>query len=184
MYRVHFCWNKSNVGVRQKDKDILEGLQTHAYMKSLTIINYSTDCFPKWVMNISINVGEKWISLNKLVNVTLSGCHNVLYLPILWKLPLLRIYVIKKAHTTWYENPGKVDSCSNELLNHDITYAREVFLSLGLGLYICCRLVPSCYVIFDLEPLSSSFDFVFSSGIFESFPCLSLSSLPSCDLVS
>ncbi|GKC46380.1 hypothetical protein Tco_1064102, partial [Tanacetum coccineum] len=30
-------------------------------------------------------------------------------------------------------------------------------------------LVPSCYVIFDLEPLSLSFDFVFCSEIFKSF---------------
>ncbi|GKC74355.1 hypothetical protein Tco_1120238, partial [Tanacetum coccineum] len=30
-------------------------------------------------------------------------------------------------------------------------------------------LVPSCCVIFDLEPLSLSFDFVFSSEIFKSF---------------
>ncbi|GJW32439.1 hypothetical protein Tco_0052471 [Tanacetum coccineum] len=89
MYRMHFCWNKSNVGMRQKDKDILEGLQTHANVKSLTIVNYSADCFPEW-------------------------------------LPLLRIYVVEKAQTTWYENPGKMDSCSNELLNHDIAYAREV----------------------------------------------------------
>ncbi|GKE38917.1 hypothetical protein Tco_1462322, partial [Tanacetum coccineum] len=29
-------------------------------------------------------------------------------------------------------------------------------------------LVPSCFVIFDLEPLSLSFDFVFSSEIFKS----------------
>ncbi|GJX00290.1 hypothetical protein Tco_0184203 [Tanacetum coccineum] len=31
-----------------------------------------------------------------------------------------------------------------------------------------CRLVPSCIAIFDLEPLSSSFDFVFLSKIFKS----------------
>ncbi|GJX69320.1 hypothetical protein Tco_0305047 [Tanacetum coccineum] len=30
------------------------------------------------------------------------------------------------------------------------------------------RLVPSCFVIFDLEPLSLSFDFVFTSEIFKS----------------
>ncbi|GKA81593.1 putative reverse transcriptase domain-containing protein [Tanacetum coccineum] len=30
------------------------------------------------------------------------------------------------------------------------------------------RLVPSCFVIFDLEPLSLSFDFVFASEIFKS----------------
>ncbi|GKA84302.1 retrovirus-related pol polyprotein from transposon TNT 1-94 [Tanacetum coccineum] len=44
-------------------------------------------------------------------------------------------------------------------------------------------LVLSCYVIFVLDPLSSSFDLVFSSEIFKSFPCLSLSSLPPCDLL-
>ncbi|GJT80693.1 hypothetical protein Tco_1055035 [Tanacetum coccineum] len=32
----------------------------------------------------------------------------------------------------------------------------------------CCGLVPSCFVIFDLEPLSLSFDFVFISEIFKS----------------
>ncbi|GJS19616.1 hypothetical protein Tco_0448248 [Tanacetum coccineum] len=36
------------------------------------------------------------------------------------------------------------------------------------------RLVPSCCVIFDLEPMSLSFDLMFSSKIFKSFPCLSL----------
>ncbi|GJY14564.1 ATP-dependent DNA helicase PIF1-like protein [Tanacetum coccineum] len=38
---------------------------------------------------------------------------------------------------------------------------------------LAAMLVPSCFVIFDLEPLSLSFDFVFSSEIFKSFPCLS-----------
>ncbi|GKB62215.1 hypothetical protein Tco_0918401 [Tanacetum coccineum] len=33
-------------------------------------------------------------------------------------------------------------------------------------------LVPSCCVIFDLEPLSLSLDFVFCSEIFKSFPCM------------
>ncbi|GJT89522.1 hypothetical protein Tco_1078367 [Tanacetum coccineum] len=46
------------------------------------------------------------------------------------------------------------------------------------------RLVSSCCAIFDLEPLPLSFDLVFSSEIFKSFPCLSLSSSSSCDLVS
>ncbi|GKF02965.1 hypothetical protein Tco_0029888, partial [Tanacetum coccineum] len=31
-------------------------------------------------------------------------------------------------------------------------------------------LVPSCCLIFDLEPFSLSFDFVFGSEIFKSFP--------------
>ncbi|GJR03020.1 hypothetical protein Tco_0526004 [Tanacetum coccineum] len=43
------------------------------------------------------------------------------------------------------------------------------------------RLVSSCLVIFDLEPLSLSFDFVFCSEIFKSF---SLISLPPCVLTN
>ncbi|GJZ14536.1 hypothetical protein Tco_0550213 [Tanacetum coccineum] len=46
------------------------------------------------------------------------------------------------------------------------------------------KLVPSCCVIIDLETLSLSFDLVFSSKIFKSFSFRSLSSMPSCDLVS
>ncbi|GJY08021.1 hypothetical protein Tco_0375075 [Tanacetum coccineum] len=37
-----------------------------------------------------------------------------------------------------------------------------------LCLCLRCRLVPSCFVIFDLEPLSLSFDFIFMSEIFKS----------------
>ncbi|GKC27004.1 hypothetical protein Tco_1034298 [Tanacetum coccineum] len=56
-----------------------------------------------------------------------------------------------------------------------VTLLREIneiafvikLLSLSWSLS-CCRLVPSCFVIFDLEPLSLCFDFVFASKIFKS----------------
>ncbi|PWA37303.1 LRR and NB-ARC domains-containing disease resistance protein [Artemisia annua] len=95
LYKINFSWNKSYEGVRQKDKDILEGLQTHENVKSLTIENYSSDCFPEWVMKMSTNTRGEWIHLDKLVDVTLSGCHNVLSLPMVLKLPLLRDLVLK-----------------------------------------------------------------------------------------
>ncbi|PWA47891.1 disease resistance protein RGA1 [Artemisia annua] len=94
VYQINFCWNESNEDVRQKDKDILEGLQIHANMKSLTIENYSSDCFPEWVMNMSTNIRGKWIPFDKLVDVTLSRCGHVLNLPTVWKLPLLRDLVL------------------------------------------------------------------------------------------
>ncbi|PWA48661.1 Cc-nbs-lrr resistance protein [Artemisia annua] len=95
LYKIKFSWSKGNEGARQKDKDILEGLQTHENVKSLTIVNYSSDCFPEWVMNMSTNTGGTWISLDKLVDVTLSGCRKVLSLPMVWKLPLLRDLVLR-----------------------------------------------------------------------------------------
>ncbi|GJS99855.1 hypothetical protein Tco_0821025 [Tanacetum coccineum] len=42
---------------------------------------------------------------------------------------------------------------------------------------------PDDYVSDLFKPLSLSFDFIFNSEIFKSFPCLSLSSLPSCNLI-
>ncbi|GKD46097.1 CC-NBS-LRR resistance protein [Tanacetum coccineum] len=94
LYKIRFCWKECNEGVRQKDKDILEGLQTHANVKSLTIENYSSDCFPEWVMKMSTNTGGEWIRLDNLVDVTLSRCCNVLSVPMVWKLPVLRDLVL------------------------------------------------------------------------------------------
>nr|GEY29714.1 hypothetical protein [Tanacetum cinerariifolium] len=58
-------------------------------------------------------------------------------------------------------------SCPREFIVTLLYEINEIaFLSLsscGLGLWLRCRLVPSRYVIFDLEPLSLSFDFVFTS---------------------
>ncbi|GKG02505.1 hypothetical protein Tco_0310141, partial [Tanacetum coccineum] len=44
-------------------------------------------------------------------------------------------------------------------------------------------LVPSCYVIFDLEPLPLSFDFVFYSEIIKSFSFLLTISLDRLDIL-
>ncbi|GKG37843.1 hypothetical protein Tco_0457066, partial [Tanacetum coccineum] len=41
-------------------------------------------------------------------------------------------------------------------------------LRLTISSEVSSMLVPSCFVIFDLEPLSLSFDFVFTSKIFKS----------------
>ncbi|PWA67713.1 Cc-nbs-lrr resistance protein [Artemisia annua] len=95
LYKIGFSWKESNESGRPKDKDILEGLQTPANVKSLTIKNYSSDYFPEWVMNMSTNTGGEWIRLDKLVDVTLSGCRNVHSLPMILKLPHLRDLVLK-----------------------------------------------------------------------------------------
>ncbi|GKE88034.1 hypothetical protein Tco_1565509 [Tanacetum coccineum] len=50
-------------------------------------------------------------------------------------------------------------------INEIVFVVKILSLSLSLS---CCRLVPSCHVIFDLEPLSLSFNFVFTSENFKS----------------
>ncbi|GJY23586.1 hypothetical protein Tco_0397244 [Tanacetum coccineum] len=58
-------------------------------------------------------------------------------------------YVYAKYGNSWKESDEIFDEILDDLYNYDM-------------------LVPSCFVIYDLELLSLSFDFVFSSEIFKS----------------
>nr|GFA26447.1 hypothetical protein [Tanacetum cinerariifolium] len=62
---------------------------------------------------------------------------------------------------------------TSEHVHHTVPLLVGFYHGLGLGLLGLSpetrdRLVPSCFAIFDLEPLSLSFDFFFSSKIFKS----------------
>ncbi|GKB28562.1 hypothetical protein Tco_0867963 [Tanacetum coccineum] len=77
-------------------------------------------------------------------------------------------YLMKK----WFRKVIiKISVCAGREMNEDVQHMT------GL------RLVPSCCVIFDLEPLSLSFDFVFSSEIFKSFSFLLTISLDRLDIL-
>ncbi|GJS76103.1 putative reverse transcriptase domain-containing protein [Tanacetum coccineum] len=59
--------------------------------------------------------------------------------------------------------------CTNDANGGEVHEENYTTYDLELGAVVfALRLVPSCFVIFDLEPLSLSFDFVFSSKIFKS----------------
>ncbi|GJW08400.1 zinc finger, CCHC-type containing protein [Tanacetum coccineum] len=92
-----------------------------------------------------------------------------------------RLGHINKKRIAKLQQDGLVKWINNESFNVIKIALSLSSCSLGLGLGLCYRLVPSRCVIFDLKPLSLSFDFVFNSDILKSF---SLRSLPSCDLVS
>ncbi|CAH1447960.1 unnamed protein product [Lactuca virosa] len=87
--QVYFRWSEHRV-VNQNDKDVLEGLQPHGNLRSLSIINFYNDSFPEWVTKMATNIEGKWTPLHKLVKIELSGCSSCAYLPVLEHLPLLR----------------------------------------------------------------------------------------------
>nr|GEZ81910.1 hypothetical protein [Tanacetum cinerariifolium] len=69
--------------------------------------------------------------------------------------------------------------------NRDRHYGYRPVASIGGRSFepAAIMLVPSCFAIFDLEPLSLSLDFVFSSEIFKSLSFCLDRLLPPCDLV-
>ncbi|KAL7612618.1 hypothetical protein Lser_V15G05181 [Lactuca serriola] len=94
LYKIEFVWSLDR-GVKHNNQDVLEGLQPHGNVKSLTIANFSGDNFPPWVMKMAINIEGKWAPLKNLVEIMLYGCRSCVYLPILEYLPLLQDLVLQ-----------------------------------------------------------------------------------------
>ncbi|GKB21884.1 putative ribonuclease H-like domain-containing protein [Tanacetum coccineum] len=67
------------------------------------------------------------------------------------------------------ESDNSMENSDKSLVKEQVLQDKSSFVE-GYGPN--CRLVPSCFMIFDLEPLSLSFDFVFMSEIFKSFSLL------------
>ncbi|GJY24498.1 hypothetical protein Tco_0398156 [Tanacetum coccineum] len=57
---------------------------------------------------------------------------------------------------------------AKEEISSDEVIEKDAMDKLSFGDNIAYKLVPSCFMIFDLEPLSLSFDFIFTSKIFKS----------------
>ncbi|CAI9277214.1 unnamed protein product [Lactuca saligna] len=93
--KIELCWNNKDDVANRNDKDVLEGLQPHENLQSLTIYNFSGDNFPQWVSTMAIGIEGKWTPLHKLVDIKLIRCHNCRHLPMLENLPLLRDLVLR-----------------------------------------------------------------------------------------
>ncbi|XP_023728228.1 putative disease resistance protein RGA3 [Lactuca sativa] len=93
---IDFNWS-TNYGVdHRNDKEVLGGLQPPGGVKILRIRRFSGDNFPEWVMKMAINIHGKETPLDKLVDITLSGCWRCLSLPMLEHLPHLRDLKLEK----------------------------------------------------------------------------------------
>ncbi|PWA57577.1 Disease resistance protein [Artemisia annua] len=56
---------------------------------------FSGDSFPEWAMKMKIKTERNWTPLAKLVEITLTDCHNCLNIPMLEDLPLLQDLVLR-----------------------------------------------------------------------------------------
>ncbi|XP_023728235.1 putative disease resistance protein RGA3 [Lactuca sativa] len=88
--KIEFIWSEYDRGANRNDKEVLGGLQPPGGVKILTINNFCGDNFPEWVMKMAVNIDGKWMPLDKLVKIRLSGCSSCLSLPTLEHLPHLQ----------------------------------------------------------------------------------------------
>ncbi|KAK4539214.1 hypothetical protein RGQ29_031940 [Quercus rubra] len=84
IFKLGLYW-KGEVGYRDKDEKVLEGLQPHRNLKSLTINGYRGKKFPSWV-GLSLH--------HNLIEIKLRWFKNCEEVPTLGHLPCLRVLEI------------------------------------------------------------------------------------------
>ncbi|XP_050258844.1 putative disease resistance protein RGA1 [Quercus robur] len=119
IYMLRFCWSKEREGNGYNDEEVLEGLQPHQYLKSLTIQNYKGKKFPSWMLTSSI-ARDGFSLFDNLIEIILSGCSECEVLPTLGLLPCLKVLEISDMDnlrcidTKFYSNFND-GSCKNVL---------------------------------------------------------------------
>ncbi|KAM7486539.1 hypothetical protein LguiA_002548 [Lonicera macranthoides] len=93
-YKLQFQWScDREVNTKNDDEEVLEGLQPHSHLKSLSVQYFLGNKFPTWMMKMMVNIDGRdgrWLPLENMVEIELRGCKNCEHLPMLGQLPHLR----------------------------------------------------------------------------------------------
>ncbi|CAA3023465.1 disease resistance RGA3 [Olea europaea subsp. europaea] len=95
IYKLSFIWTTDkyeNVSEdSNNDESVLEGLQPHSNLKSMTIKGFRGTKFPSWTMRMEVSLdGRGWLNLEKLIEVNFINCKNCEEIPMFGHLPLLK----------------------------------------------------------------------------------------------
>ncbi|KAL0456362.1 UNVERIFIED_CONTAM: Disease resistance protein SUMM2 [Sesamum latifolium] len=93
IHKLEVKWNQSRKCNNLNDEQVLDGLEPHSNIKSLTISGFCGDNFPSWIMNRTVDEG---IRLEKLIELKLIDCNRCVEIPTLGHLPLLRILELQR----------------------------------------------------------------------------------------
>ncbi|KAK6279566.1 hypothetical protein POUND7_019833 [Theobroma cacao] len=100
IYKLEFVWQSHREGLNN-DEDVLEGLQPHLNLKSLTITGYAGDNFPSWISTKAQIVGDSLL-LNNLVNLNLINCRKCQNIPTIGQLRNLKVLTIDGLENVKY----------------------------------------------------------------------------------
>ncbi|KAL0376611.1 UNVERIFIED_CONTAM: hypothetical protein Scaly_0778700 [Sesamum calycinum] len=92
IHKLELVWSGLRESDNLNDEQVLEGLEPHSNIKSLTIMKFHGDNFPSWIM--SRTVGEV-IRLDKLIELKLIDCERCIEIPTLGHLPCLKFLELR-----------------------------------------------------------------------------------------
>ena len=109
VYELGFYWCMKREGNHNNDEEVLEGLQPHRYLKSLTIKGFGGEKFPSWMLT-SHEARDGILLYDNLIRIKLEDCKKCEFLPTLGLLPCLRdLYIdgmdnVRSIGTEFYGN--------------------------------------------------------------------------------
>ncbi|XP_022722656.1 putative disease resistance RPP13-like protein 1 [Durio zibethinus] len=112
------CQCKSGRNGSRNDEEVLEGLEPHSNLKSLTIWNYNAENNPSWLVRKSVSgpSANSFQPIINLVELNLFYCENLKNLPTLGQNPNLRflrirdLYNVRCIGNEFYMNNNSCDS--------------------------------------------------------------------------
>ncbi|XVE80892.1 hypothetical protein DITRI_Ditri15bG0017500 [Diplodiscus trichospermus] len=92
LHTLTYQWEAYREGYGN-DEEVLEGLEPHSNLKSLTILNYNGQNNPSWLVRKSVSVSFQPINL---VELSLTYCKNLENVPTLGHFPNLKFLEIRR----------------------------------------------------------------------------------------
>uniref|UniRef100_A0A7N2MVT1 Disease resistance protein RGA3 n=1 Tax=Quercus lobata TaxID=97700 RepID=A0A7N2MVT1_QUELO len=93
MLRFHWAiWTRE--GNYENDEEVLEGLEPHRCLKSLTIDGFGGKKFPSWMLT-SLDARDGILQFGNLIDIEFRNCKKCEVLPTLGLLPHLRVLTIE-----------------------------------------------------------------------------------------
>ncbi|XVF37536.1 hypothetical protein REPUB_Repub20aG0017200 [Reevesia pubescens] len=140
LHKLGYTWSSEREDCNN-DEGVLEGLEPHSNLKSLTIKNYKGGNYPLWLVKTS-SVSSPSASLHSITNLVeleLSGCENLKNLPTaLGQYPKLKFLEIKGLKNVrcigneFYVDDNWCDSGDHENKAISLFPALEKFILRGM----------------------------------------------------
>ncbi|GLU14954.1 hypothetical protein SLE2022_314890 [Rubroshorea leprosula] len=116
VHELEFNWWRTEIGNNNIDEEVLEGLQPHSNLKSLTIDGYNGKRLPLW-MQEGVNLSGDSFPLRNLLELRIYNCHlctDIWCLGLLPSLKILHIVMAKVEHmgSKFYLNRSNMASSS------------------------------------------------------------------------
>ncbi|GKV50293.1 hypothetical protein SLEP1_g57006 [Rubroshorea leprosula] len=95
LHQLKLCWSSGNERAvdHNNNEEVLESLQPHSNLKSLTIHGYKGKMFPSWMGNDVNSSGSSFL-LDNMVELQLTNCNECTCIPSLGLLPFLKVLYI------------------------------------------------------------------------------------------